>query len=497
MSFPGCARVGCGNFSVGPMNDSTISAVVAELAPLILGRAPGKIFQLDQQSIAIDFGFRHEGYLFISVNPALPRLYLIKRRVRDLEKQSSPLNQFSAALRKELSQTRVAAIEKIAADRIVQLKFAGVDEIGRQKLRSLVVQLTGGSANLLLLDQDDVILAQMRRRSANQTGDLRYQPPATMQRGKSKASEDLAEPGKASEGKSASEALDDYFTKLVVEKAAESRLNEARADLRKEISRRQKLLKQLREDLATHVDAEQQKRIGDLLLANVGSAKRRGSRLRLVDYFADGAPEFEIELDQKTSIPEEAARRFAMFSRSKRARKQIGARIEKVTSEITELERRGQELESAGASAAPPQPVPATGPTSRHRAQEAKRIPGTRRYVSADGFEMLVGRAAKDNDHLTFKVAKPNDLWLHAADYAGSHVIVRNATRKPIPHRTLIEAAQLAAYFSRANKDPKVDVHYTERKFVSKTKGAAPGLVRMSRFKNITVAPKEAGERIV
>ena len=93
-------------------------------------------------------------------------------------------------------------------------------------------------------------------------------------------------------------------------------------------------------------------------------------------------------------------------------------------------------------------------------------------------------------------MAKPNDIWLHAADYGGSHVVVRNPTRKELPHRTLIEAAQLAAHFSQANKDPKVDVRYTERKFVSKPKGSAPGLVRMMRFKSITVVPKEAVERI-
>src|SRR2546425_3695543 len=124
-----------------------------------------------------------------------------------------------------------------------------------------------------------------------------------------------------------------------------------------------------------------------------------------------------------------------------------------------------------------------------------QKIPGTRRYISTDGFEILVGRTSKDNDHLTFKVAKAYDLWLHAADYGGSHVVVRNSTRKPIPHRTLIEAAQLAAHFSQAKKNPKADVHYTERKFVSKIKGAKPGLVRLQRFKNITVVPKEVGTR--
>ena len=119
-----------------------------------------------------------------------------------------------------------------------------------------------------------------------------------------------------------------------------------------------------------------------------------------------------------------------------------------------------------------------------------------RRYLSADGYEILVGRAARDNDHLTFKVAKPHDLWLHAADYPGSHVIVRNPTRKEIPHGTIIAAAQLAAHFCQARKDSKVDVHYALRKFLSKPKGAAPGLVRMSSFKTITVSPDESAQRL-
>ncbi len=103
---------------------------------------------------------------------------------------------------------------------------------------------------------------------------------------------------------------------------------------------------------------------------------------------------------------------------------------------------------------------------------------------------------ARDNDNLTFRVARPNDLWLHAADYPGSHVIVRNPTRKEIPQRTMIEAAQLAGKFSQASEDTKVVVHYTHRKFLSKPKGAAPGLVRMSSFKSITVEPKEAITRL-
>jgi predicted ribosome quality control (RQC) complex YloA/Tae2 family protein len=109
---------------------------------------------------------------------------------------------------------------------------------------------------------------------------------------------------------------------------------------------------------------------------------------------------------------------------------------------------------------------------------------------------VLVGRTARDNDQLTFRVARPNDLWLHAGDYPGSHVIVRNSSRRDIPHRTIIEAAQLAAKFSQARKDAKVDIHYTRRKYLTKPKGSAPGLVHMSNFKTITVEPGENLERI-
>ncbi|MDQ3586567.1 MAG: NFACT RNA binding domain-containing protein, partial [Acidobacteriota bacterium] len=105
-------------------------------------------------------------------------------------------------------------------------------------------------------------------------------------------------------------------------------------------------------------------------------------------------------------------------------------------------------------------------------------------------------RGAKDNDQLTFRVARPHDTWLHAADYPGSHVIVRNHARtSDIPHRTIIEAAQLAAHFSQAKRDAKVAVNYTQRKFIQKPKGAAPGLVRLSSFRTLLVEPRIGVER--
>ena len=492
------------------MDNESIQEIVNEIAPLLIGRAPGKIFQFGPAALAIDFGLRHQGYLFISAEPSLPRIYLIKRRVRDLERQSTPLNQFGLALRKELANVKLIAIAKDAGDRVVRLRFVGKDELGKPKQRTIIAQLTGRSANLLLLDERQTIIHAARPTdiAGQRIGEGYTRPGGEVK--SQKPARNLLTQIRSGIFSSLSEAADAYYTGLLTRRESEANSEAARAQLRKKLSQQEKLLKQLESDLRNHANADQHKRIGDLLLANLSTAKRKGNRVALSDYFSNDDSSIEIELDDSVSLQQEAARRFKLYSRSKRAVAQITSRIDGVQKRICELQSAQESLEK---SLSEPQTIAnsivsepgavATGSggifakaakSARERAP--KRIPGTRRYLSSEDFEILVGRTSRDNDHLTFKVAKPNDLWLHAADYGGSHVVVRNSTRKQIPHRTLIEAAQLAAYFSQAKRDPKVDVHYTERKFVTKPKGSKPGLVRLQRFKNIRVEPKEAGTRM-
>lgn len=487
------------------MDDQSISAVTAEIGPLLVGRAAGKIFPVGALSMAIDFRLRDHACLFISIDPAQPQLYLVKRRVRDLEKQSGPPSQFALALRKDLSNTTVHSVTKDAEDRVVRFVFTGLDELGREIEHTLVVQLTGRSANLFLLDRLGAIVHRARptRNSGQQVGEV-YRPPRSQtEHEPPKGDSELLETIHSGRFASPSAAADAHFSSLLSQQTFDASAGTARSELRKKISHQRKLLQQLQKDLASHADGDQQKRLGDLLLANLSTARRMGNRVVLIDYFAHDQALIDVEIDENLSLQDEAARRFALYSRSKRAVHQIGLRLETVRAEVARLESRLATLEeiiarrddAALATFNNRDSVPSASARGPKKKPE-KKIPGTRRYLSSDGFEILVGRAARDNDHLTFKVAKPNDLWLHAADYGGSHVVVRNSTRKEIPHRTIIEAAQLAAQFSQARKDPKVDVHYTERKFLSKPKGSAPGLVRLTRFKNITVAPKEGIERI-
>lgn len=477
------------------MHQQTIQEIVGELGSLLTGRFTGKMFQLSSFSVAIDFGLRSAGYLFISVEPSSPRLYLIKRQGRELERQSIQASPFVQALRSKLSDSSLISITKDKSERIVRLSFLLENEIERHHA-TLVVQLTGRSANLLLLDEDGRIVNALRPpRGAGQQIGQRYEPPP----GQTKSAGE-EEPLRKGEFATLSAAADEYFGRRA---AAEKFSSQAKAlldSLRKQLTATARLEKNLEKDLETHGDPERHKRLGDLLLANLANAKREGNTVRLKDYYSDDTPEIQTEVDANVSLQDAAGQSFIRYTKAKRAREEISTRLAQLAQTKTQLEKRKAELEDVITSGDQTSLDLITGKNDRvsvkKRRKESEKISGVRRYRSSDGYEILVGRAARTNDQLTFRVARPNDLWLHAADYPGPHVVVRTQTRNEIPQRTIIEAAQLAAKFSQAGNDSKVAVHYTQRKFLSKPKGAAPGLVRISTFRTMLVEPAENVPRI-
>src|SRR5688572_27591258 len=145
---------------------------------MLPGRFLGKIFQLSAFSLALDFRLRDEGYVFISVEPAAPRIYLIKRSVRELEKTSLPLSPFAQALRTTLGGGNLLAVTKDEKERLVRFSFSAPDDLGDSRNYLLVAQLTGRSANLLLLDSTGIVIQTLRppRGQGQKVGDL-YLPP--------------------------------------------------------------------------------------------------------------------------------------------------------------------------------------------------------------------------------------------------------------------------------------------------------------------------------
>ena len=157
---------------------------------------------------------------------------------------------------------------------------------------------------------------------------------------------------------------------------------------------------------------------------------------------ADGTPTVEIEIDEKRTLQDEAAIVFGNTPKRKEPRRdrcETGtdrSRYRRTRNSSARVSTRSSKSRDQAALDGFEKPRPAPKHPEKKLAK-AQKLTGVRRYLSTDGYEILVGRAARDNDNLTFRIAHPNDLWMHTGDYPGSHVVIRNPTRKEIPQRTI------------------------------------------------------------
>ncbi len=305
---------------------------------------------------------------------------------------------------------------------------------------------------------------------------------------------------------SVNEAADHYFALLNERRKFLALKQKISSHLSSQLKKRRSLAGNLKRELAGFSNGELHQRYGELLLANLHQATKTGGNFLVVDFYDEAQQRIEIPSANKPSAREAAEHYFKLARKARHGLETINQRLPQVENEIAQLEEqlarlatifRFDELNPLAAQFK----LAGTGQPEKKSAQPAKKpkeekISGVRRYRSSDGYEILVGRTDRDNDHLTFRIAKSFDLWFHAADYPGSHVALRNPQRKPVPPRSITEAAQLAAKFSQAPGGARVAVNYCERKFVTKMKGFAPGQVRLSSFKTVMVEPAEAGERI-
>lgn len=498
MRGPKLAQTGFGlcNFKsrLIPVNERTLEKVCAEITAALKGERFGKVFVLSRFQMAIDFRAPDSRFLFISIEPTAPRIYLIKRRLKDLERQSGTPSAFALALKKRLSGATLDRIEKIADERVISLDFSGQHELGAEQTHSLIVQITGRSANLFLLDGRGYIIDTARDTlgPGQQIGD-QYATPSREGDAKRKVVDDDVF---SSEGfKSLSEALDVYHLEKDIERRFQAKVSAVRGKLKQEMTKLEKLAAKMRSDLKDHGDAEKWKRFGDLLLANIGTARREGESIFVTDFYDEAMPEIEVKADVNLSVTEAAEKFFKRYTKARNAGVEIAKRLQLVTNDIGKKRLEQERMEAAIAERDEELLTGFTGekaekPLRGQKKGKAQQFTGARQFFSSEGFEILVGKGAKDNDFLTFRVAKSYDLWMHAADYPGSHVVVKNPNRQEIPPKTLLEAAQIAAFYSHAREQPKVAVHYTQKKFVNKPKGASLGLVSLASFKTILVQPK-------
>ena len=248
-----------------------------------------------------------------------------------------------------------------------------------------------------------------------------------------------------------------------------------------------------RGELAACVRREEFRVCGDLISANIYRMQKGMNELVADDYINGG--EKRIQLDARLSPSQNAQKYYSEYRKLETAEKMLTkliksgedelAYVDSVFDEVSrtcgesELLEIRQELIQSGY-------IRAAGGKKASGQLKAQPV---MKFTSSDGIEILVGRNNLQNDKLTMKTAKPGDMWLHTQKIAGSHVII--CCESDIPDRTLTEAAQLAAYCSKARESTKVPVDYTRVRFVKKPNGAKPGMVIFTNNKTLLVDPDE------
>jgi predicted ribosome quality control (RQC) complex YloA/Tae2 family protein len=232
-------------------------------------------------------------------------------------------------------------------------------------------------------------------------------------------------------------------------------------------------------------------RYGELIKANLGAIRKGQTDVTVVDYFDETLPNLTIPLDPTKTSQGNMDDYFRKYRKHLAAERELRPRIEEGQKVLAGLQQEMTAIEQ-GIWQPPDTPQPkglerALSRSGGRRNRQEPRQGPFRRFISSDGLTIYVGRNARENDELTFGLAKSDDLWLHVRGTPGSHVVVRLEKGSEPPPETIRDAATLALLYSDFKKSGKGDVIYTRRKWVKKAKGQAPGAVIVTQEKSLHV----------
>lgn len=466
-----------------PQRFSVSSDLLAELRHRLLGSTVWRIRGGNTRTLLIDFGDRaSKASLLLSAHPQLGRLHLVTGfRVT---KKTFPLADRAEKL---LRGAELIALEFEEPRREVRFHFLGVEA----SPFALILKLPP-RPNLSLLDSTGQAIQSMRP-----LRDEDRDPEFSVSR--SAPSPQILPPETAAPSSSPSSALERLYSPAESKESARLEAKETH----QRIKTRLRSLRRRREKLTRELEAAEKgpalQQTGEILKASFHELRRGMKEIELPNYYEENAPLVKIPLIEDKSPQENLE---AVFKRARKALRSlpfIEEKLARAASEEAALEDALEELarKDPAEPGRPPEQIleellergflrrrpdgSKQKGTSKPASDKSNLEREIRRFRSVDGLEMLVGKSDRANDRLVKTLAKGEDLWLHAQGVPGSHVVVRLARNQSVPQETLLDAAHLAAHFSKAKDWAKADVLYTKRKYVQKGKRQPPGQVTCSK----------------
>ena len=299
--------------------------------------------------------------------------------------------------------------------------------------------------------------------------------------------------GECREAESFSALLDMYYTVRDRKDAMRQKSQAVRKTVQNLCTRLTRKLAIQEKELAQTYDRERLRQLGDILTANIHRIKKGQTVVECEDFYDEEMKPIEIPLSPILSPQQNAAKFYKDYTRMKNAEKELTRQIELGEGELqylksvleelnrastdAELEEIRRELQDGGYIKAD---------SGKRRMKQGKLPP--MRFESTDGYPIYVGRNNRQNDELTFKLARKDDIWLHATKVHGSHVIISCGGTTP-PDDTITQAAQLAAHYSESVGGQNLPVDVTPVKQVKKVPSGKPGMVIYHTYRTVIVNP--------
>ena len=570
-----------------PMDGVMLGFAARELKEKLVGGRVDKLTQPEKDEIILTIRNQGENrMLLITANPGSARLHLTN------EKKNNPLEPptFCMLMRKMLSGSRVTDVKQILGDRIVEIDFDCLDEMGDHVIRRLVCEFMGRHSNIIFAREDGKIIDSVIHvteeisRVREVLPGLTYQfPPeqgklcydeidavelsgrlscaasgplhkvlSTCISGLSPQTAKeivlrvtgreeihveeceasaiaqavvsflakmpsltapqlvLDEEGKAVDVtpfeyltrrhminrpmRSISEAMESYCRTRDQADRIHQKSSALHRVLKNNIERCEKKLGLQMQALMDSARMEEYRMKGELLTASLHQITKGMKAAELINYYDPECRPMLIELDVRLSPGENAQRYFKLYQKARSARDLASEQKKKTEEELNylygQLENLGKCTEEAELFEIRAELEQQGYVKANHNRRQIKSLPPSKplKFISSEGTTILVGKNNLQNDKLTGS-AQPNEIWMHAKDMPGSHVII--VSEEP-GEKTMEEAASLAAWYSSGRSAGRVPIDYTRRRYVKKPGGAKPGFVIYTHQKTIIAQPRES-----
>ncbi|MGR3774785.1 Rqc2 family fibronectin-binding protein [Bacillus paramycoides] len=290
---------------------------------------------------------------------------------------------------------------------------------------------------------------------------------------------------------SVSELLDRFFFGKAERDRVKQQAHDLERFMQNEKSKNEKKLIKLEKTLQDAGKADKYQLFGELLTANMYALKKGDKDIEVVNYYDENSGTVKITLDPLKTPSENAQRYFQKYQKAKNSVAIVEEQIEKTNEEILYFDSLLQQMEAASSKDIEEirEELAEEGYVRSRKTKNAKKKPTKPildKYLASDGTEIFVGKNNKQNDYLTTKFARRDEIWLHTKDIPGSHVVIRSL--EPA-EETLLEAAKIAAYYSKAKDSSSVPVDFTKIRHVKKPSGAKLGFVTYDNQQTIYVTP--------